>query len=322
MFALPTFLGVSSLFYRFSTTWIIIAVYLLLIFLLMDFLRLFLPMQNVLNGNWLTLGILTLVLTGIFTYGHILYKNTKRVELSIAVSAKDFTHLRIVAISDLHLGFNIGKAELDEWIKLINDENPDIVLMAGDIKDNSMRPLVEQDMAQSLRNLRATYGVYACTGNHEYVGNANESVPFTDFFREANITLLRDSATLINNMFYIIGREDASQPYRKSLADILQSLDRTKPLILLDHQPVNLGEAEKSGIDFQFSGHTHRGQIFPLSWITDLMFEISHGYRKKSNTHIYVSSGIGIWGGKFRIGSQSEYVVIDMKQDSFNIKQS
>jgi predicted MPP superfamily phosphohydrolase len=311
MFIIPALTGTAPILYRAATAWFFIALYLLFIFLLMDLLRLVLPMQNVLNGNWLTLGVLALVMTAVFTYGYIHYKDKKRVELSLTAGAKNLSPLRIVAISDLHLGYTIGKSELDQWIKLINAENPDLVLIAGDIKDNNIRPLIEQDMAASFHSIQSKYGVFACAGNHEYIGDTTK---MTDFFRDANITLLRDSSVLINNQFYIIGREDRSRPNRKPLANIIAPLDKTKPLILLDHQPFHLEEAEQNNIALQISGHTHHGQVLPLSWITDLMYETAYGYLRKGNTHIYVSSGIGIWGGKFRIGTQSEYVVIRINE--------
>jgi predicted MPP superfamily phosphohydrolase len=102
---------------------------------------------------------------------------------------------------------------------------------------------------------------------------------------------------------------------RKPLKDLMYSLTpNLSPLtpkyaIVLDHQPYNLDRAEAAGVDFQLSGHTHRGQVWPISWITDHIYECSWGSHKRGNTQYYVSSGLGIWGGKFRIGTQSEYVV-------------
>ena len=83
--------------------------------------------------------------------------------------------------------------------------------------------------------------------------------------------------------------------------------------LLLDHQPYHLEEAEQNGIDFQFSGHTHHGQVWPVSWITDALYEKAYGSLQKGNTRYYISSGMGIWGGKFRIGTQSEYVVLTIE---------
>jgi len=305
-FFLPT--SIVSVAYRIGIAWFFIALYLLLIFLALDLLRLVLPMQKILFGNWLTLGVLAVVLTAVFTYGYVNYRNIARVELNLAVN-KPINPLKIVAVSDLHLGYGIGKAELDKWITLINCENPDVVLISGDIVDNNVKPLVEKNF--SLEKIKSRYGVYACLGNHEYISNPSRSL---DFLSNAKVTVLRDTAMLINNEFYLIGRDDHSNPKRKSLPELLQTLDTTKPLILLDHQPFYLEETAKNGVDLQVSGHTHGGQLLPISWIANRMWEVLHGYIRKGNSHIYVSSGIGIWGGKFRIGTQSEYVIINLKR--------
>jgi predicted MPP superfamily phosphohydrolase len=92
----------------------------------------------------------------------------------------------------------------------------------------------------------------------------------------------------------------------------MQTTNHDNYIILLDHQPYHLEEAEQNGVDLQLSGHTHRGQIFPINLVTDRVYEKSHGYLRKGNSHIYVTSGIGLWGGKFRIGTQSEYLVMEM----------
>jgi len=304
--------GIATIAYRIGTAWFFVMLYLLLVFLALDLLRLVLPVQKILFGNWLTLGVLAMALTVVFTYGYFHYRKKERVELSVSIDKK-INPLKIVAISDLHLGYGIGKAELDNWVTLINRENPDVVLIAGDAIDNHIKPLVEQNFASSLAKIKSQYGVYACLGNHEYIGEPDKVSHSLDFLRSANITVLRDTAMLINNEFYLIGRDDRVNPKRKPLAELLQPLDTTKPLILLDHQPFHLEETEKNNIDLQFSGHTHHGQLPPISWITKLMYEIPHGCLRKGNSHIYVSSGIGVWGGKFRIGTQSEYVVIELE---------
>jgi predicted MPP superfamily phosphohydrolase len=296
--------------YRVGMAWFFIALYLLLIFLVLDLLRLVLPMQHILFDNWITLGVLAVVLTTLFTYGYCNYRNVKRVELNISIN-KPISPLKIVAISDLHLGYGISKTELDNWIRLINSENPDIVLLAGDITDNFIEPLLKQ--SYSFEKIQSRYGVYACLGNHEYIGEPSKLSRSLEFLHNAKVTVLRDTVTLINDEFYLIGRDDRVNTKRKLLPELLQTLDTTKPLILLDHQPFHLDETEKYGIDFQFSGHTHDGQLPPVSWITKLMYEVSHGYIRKGNSHIYVTGGIGVWGGKFRIATQSEYVVINLE---------
>jgi predicted MPP superfamily phosphohydrolase len=295
---------------RIGTAWFFIALYLLFVFLFLDLLRLVLPMQNILHNNWFTFSILTIVLTSIFTYGYFNYRNIQRVELTLSIH-KPIQPLKIVAISDLHLGYGIGEAEFDKWVTLINRENPDIVLVAGDITDNHIEPLLRRNY--SFEKIKSRYGVFTCLGNHEYIPGGSKITKSLEFLEQAKITVLRDSAILVNNEFYLIGRDDRMNRNRKPLKELLQTIDTTKALVLLDHQPFQLEETEENGIDLQFSGHTHDGQLPPVSWITKKMYEISHGYLRKGNSHIYVSSGMGIWGGKFRIATKSEYMVINLK---------
>jgi predicted MPP superfamily phosphohydrolase len=193
--------------------------------------------------------------------------------------------------------------ELARWIDLVNAEKPDLVLIAGDIIDMSMRPLVEENMAEELRRIEAP--VYACLGNHEYYSGEPEA---QRFYQEAGIHLLRDTSAVVGDLC-LLGRDDRSNLGRKDVAAIVRDADMQKYTILLDHQPYHLERTERAGIDFQFSGHTHHGQVWPISWITDAIYECAFGPHQRGNTRYYVSSGIGIWGGKFRIGTRSEYVV-------------
>ncbi len=197
---------------------------------------------------------------------------------------------------------------------LINAEQPDLVLIAGDIIDISVRPLLEERVAVEFHRLQAP--VYACLGNHEYYSGEPLA---QQFYHEAGITLLCDSVARVGNLC-IIGRDDRTNKRRKPLREIMKRANLTVDgkygtnefTILLDHQPYSLEEAELNGIDFQFSGHTHHGQVWPASWITNVMYENAYGWLRKGNTQYYVSSGMGIWGGKFRIGTQSEYVVLNV----------
>ncbi|MDR1258961.1 MAG: metallophosphoesterase [Tannerellaceae bacterium] len=305
--------SVASLVYRIGFSWIIIFLYLLLAIVLIDIVRLthLLPVDRFFSGSWTGILALMSLIALCLTCGYFNYLNKKKVELSITVDKKagPLNALKIVAISDLHLGYGIGKKEFESWLPLINNENPDVVLIAGDLVDSNIHPLFEQNFAESVSKLRAKYGVYAVLGNHEYIGNAEKSA---QFLRSAGITLLRDSVVLVDDSFYIAGRDDRSNRNRLSVEELISAADRSKPVIMMDHQPVNLEAAEQNHIDLQLSGHTHKGQIWPFSWVVNSLFEHAYGYLKKGDSHIYVTSGLGIWGGKFRIGSRSEYVVIRM----------
>ena len=303
-----------SVMYKIGTSWIFIFIYLLIILLLLDFARVtnLLPLGKWMFNSWLGLSVLTGFVSLIMLFGYVNYFRTDRVLLPITIDKGNTINdnLKIVAISDLHLGHSIGKREFKHWVELVNKENPDLLLIAGDIIDNDCRPLYCQQMEELFQTIETKYGIYVALGNHEYISNVSKSM---DFLRDAGVIVLRDSAVLINDLVYVVGRDDRSNSKRKSIEDLTSSLDRNKPIILLDHQPYHLEEVEKNNINLQISGHTHHGQLIPISWITQLMYEKSHGYLKKGNSHIYVTSGMGIWGGKFRIGTNSEYVVIDFK---------
>jgi len=321
---LPVWL--TSALYKIGTAWFFILLYFFIVMAVKDLFGLanrflhFMPSDAITRytkENWVGLGFMVGFIALVMICGYLKYNWKVRVELPLQIDkpindSTAFPPLRIVAISDLHLGYGIGKGEFEKWIDLINAENPDIVLIAGDIIDNSVRPLNEGNFAESFHKIKAPLGLYACAGNHEYISGLKES---TDFIEKTGVHLLRDSVVLIDSAFYIVGRDDRMNEKRKSVKELVAGLDKSKPIIMLDHQPYHLEEAEENGIDLQISGHTHQGQVWPISAITNAIYEKDHGFLKKGNTNIYVSSGIGIWGGKFRIGTQSEYVVIDINKN-------
>jgi predicted MPP superfamily phosphohydrolase len=146
------------------------------------------------------------------------------------------------------------------------------------------------------------------TGNHEYIGGVEQAVAY---LREHGVTVLRDSCVTLPSGVIIAGREDRSSSSfagkkRKDLSEILDGADTSKPVILMDHQPFHLEEAEHAGVDFQLSGHTHHGQLWPLNYITNAIYEISWGYLRKGATQYYVSCGAGTWGPPVRLGNRPE----------------
>lgn len=217
---------------------------------------------------------------------------------------------RIVCVSDIHLGYGTGKKQLNKYVNLINSADPHVILIAGDLIDNSVTPLYSEKMQEELSNLKAPYGVYMVPGNHEYISSIDKSC---DFIKQTPITLLRDSVVILPNGIQIIGRDDRHNKQRKSLESLAEKVSQESPIILLDHQPYELSKTDSLKIDLQFSGHTHRGQIWPISLLTDIIYEQSYGYRKWDYSHIYVSSGLSLWGPAFRIGTKSEIVVFTIK---------
>jgi len=290
--------------YQGSSSWLFIMIYLVLIFLALDLGRLvhLIPSSVVLN-NWKTAAAIVVGMVGLFTYAYVHYNHKVRVPLMVTTS-KPLPHpLKIVMAADLHLGYVNRADELERWIDLINAENADLILIAGDIIDNRTYSLDYQNMAERLHRLNAP--VYACPGNHEYFSEIQAS---RDFYQRAGIHLLCDEAVTVEGI-NIVGRDDRTNPARKSIATLMQGMT-DKFTIVLDHQPYHLDRAEKAGVDFQLSGHTHYGQVWPLNWIEHTMYQDPYGPTQIGNTQFYVTSGMGIWGAKFRIGTQSEYVVL------------
>ena len=304
-------LPIAQAAYDTGTSSLIIMLYLVMLFLVLDLGRLLhIVPKSLICHNWPSTIAIVVLMSGLFLYGNLHYNNKVRVPLALKTKKtlpKDYT---IVMASDLHLGYHNPRRELARWVDMINAEKPDFILIAGDIIDGSMRPLQEEKMAEEFHRLTAP--VYACLGNHEYFSGSPEA---RQFYRDAGIHLLVDEAAVIDSAIVIIGRDDRMNRHRKPLDALMSGL----PLygrglgggfsILLDHQPYHLDRVEKAGVDFQLSGHTHRGQVWPISWITDHVYECSWGSYQRGHTHYYISSGLGIRGGKFRIGTQSEYVV-------------
>ena len=301
-------LPLSRILYEIGTSSVLVLLYLVMAFILLDAGRLFhLVPRSWLCCNWVTTTALFGLLFTIFLCGNIHYKDKVRVAFDLETSkalTRDYT---IVMASDLHLGYHNTRSDLAHWIDLINAEHPDLVLFAGDIIDISLQPLLKENMAAEFRRLNAP--VYACLGNHEYYSHEPRA---RHFYEEAGIRLLKDSCAVVDDIC-IIGRDDRANPHRADLEKLVQQADSKRYLVLLDHQPHALAQAEQVHIDFQLSGHTHEGQIWPVSWITHALFECAWGRYQRSDTQYYVSSGLGIWGGKYRIGTQSEYVVAKLK---------
>lgn len=186
-----------------------------------------------------------LVLFG-FVNAH--YIRIRTFDISIEKAAGERKTLNIAMASDIHLSSIIGRNRIDRIVEKINSLSPDLVLLPGDIVDGDLNPVVDQNLGESLRKIKAPLGIYAVTGNHEYIGGVERAC---EYISEHGIKILRDSAVFIDKSFYIVGREDRSATKRRSLKDLMENVDIKYPVILMDHQPFHLEEAEANGIDLQ-----------------------------------------------------------------------
>jgi uncharacterized protein len=264
---------------------------------------------------FISMALVTLIVASGFINARI--PGIKKLELHVPKVVPGEKSLKIVMASDIHLGTIIAKRKANRLVETINSLRPDIVLFAGDVVDEDLAPVIKNNLGANLLQIKSKLGVYAITGNHEYIGGVE---PAVKYLREHGVTVLRDTAMIIDNRFYLVGREDRDRPrfagkQRKELSELMQQVNQSFPVILLDHQPFNLGRAVEQGVDLQLSGHTHHGQMWPFNYITTAIYEISCGYKMIGNTHFYVSTGFGTWGPPVRLGNRPEIVEINVKFD-------
>ncbi len=266
---------------------------------------------------WLFAGVtITTVLLILIGFFNAVTPVTKRYDLTVDKSFGDGSDtMSIVAVSDIHLGSIIRRRSMRHLSEMIADEKPDLVLFLGDLIDGSIGPVLRDDLLSYLTLPELPYGKYAITGNHEFMGDLRKSIPYIE---GKGIRVLSDEVVRLDNGVQIVGRTDrtamqGSGPGRASLDSLLSRTDTGAPVILLDHQPYDLSALAGTPVDLQMSGHTHNGQMWPLTIITSKMFELSHGYKKFGNTHVIVSSGFGIWGPRMRIGTRPEILSVTLR---------
>jgi len=303
--------------------WMAFMLYGFLFLFLSEIISVILRLAGVINtGNivsfkkWaylFTISASFILITGGFI--NALIPKVRNYEISIDKPADGLRELKVAAVSDIHLGSIIRRRSMIKLSGILDTISPDLVLLLGDIVDGEIGPVIRGDLLKHFTCPRCRYGLYAITGNHEYIGGAAKTIPYIE---GKGIRILKDEVVEIGNGIQLIGRLDRDSKMfhgteRKPLSALMQFTDLSKPAILLDHQPVNLAESEKNGIDLQLSGHTHNGQMWPLNYITRRIFELSYGYMKKGNTQFIVSSGFGLWGPRVRSGSRSEILVINIR---------
>lgn len=256
--------------------------------------------------------LITATVTGLMfhAYHAVAYPIVKDVYVTLPKGSSDRDSLTVVMMSDLHIGEVIGKELVQRYVKMSNEQHPDMVVLIGDIMDYESRFAEKARIEEDLRQLEAPLGVYAVYGNHEY--RANRIAKYR-WLKKTGATLLIDSVARPDSSFYLIGRDDRINKKRKPLQALMAGIDTTKPVIVLDHQPWSFAEMRMNRADLGLHGHTHNGQLWPYSLLMKLIYECSYGYHQKGPTQFYVSSGIGTAGPPYRVGTVSEMVVLHIR---------
>lgn len=331
--------AVAIVIRRISTYWIGIMLYSLLYVVLFDLLRLIAKHTKLKNtllfsrGSVISIGsVVVACAVATCLYGIFNARNIKVNEYSVTVnkSCGSDKHLKAVLVADMHMGYAIGVDHITNMVEKINQQDADIVIIAGDIFDNSYDGMDDPEgIKAQLKSIKSKYGIYAVYGNHDidekilmgftfdWGGKQLHSEKMTNFMKECNIKLINDESVLINDEFYLVGRRDTDKPgtedgTRAEISELTKDLDKTKPIFVLSHEPDELQKTADAGADIDFSGHTHDGQLFPGNLTIGLFWENPCGMIKKDNMYSIVTSGVGVYGTFMRVGTDAEICSVDI----------
>ena len=281
-------------------------------------------------GGILCLSLAAAVILWGYGMHHALQPRTVSYHLSVQKQTENVDRMRIVLIADLHLGVNSSLAATDRMVALINEAQPDAVVVAGDIFTSSYRGLSHPERyAEALRGIRSKYGVYAVYGNHDVeepllggfalspVTEAFRSSEMEAFFAQSGFSVLTDETVLLPGGVQLVGRVDGEKAgdgtsNRLSPEALLASVDPQLPVVVLEHEPKEFRALAEAGADLILCGHTHAGQIFPGNLVVPLFNENSWGYARMYGADTIVTAGVGYYGPPMRIGTSSEVTVIDL----------
>lgn len=321
--------------------WLGVIQYILTVVLVADFTRLILVKTHLISSLFLSsklvfiitgivcmLLILLISIYGIIHAKKIIYSNYN-VKLNKRVVG--FSKMKIALVSDLHLGYNSTLSHIKKMVRMINNSNPDLVVIDGDIFDNDYNAIKDPDkIINILKEIKSKHGVFAVYGNHDideailagFTFPSKNKVRLSDpkmeeFLNKADIRLIRDDSLLIKDSFYLVGRLDYHKygidvRKRKTIQELLVDVDKNKPIIVMDHQPCELEELAKNGVDIDLSGHTHKGQMLPTGIFGKLVWKNNYGLLKIKGMYSIVTSGVGVYGPNMRIGSTAEVALINV----------
>ena len=217
--------------------------------------------------------------------------------------------MQIALVSDTHLGRWFGNRQIDKMVKLIDAQSPDVVVIAGDVMNDSTAAYDNTNMHEHLSKLRAPLGVYATLGNHDYSGN---QVAIAKAVERAGIQVIDNKSVWLDDSVLLIGRSDETDPARPAATELLSEVRADKPVIFLEHSPADLAQIKGLPIDLHLSGHTHGGQIFPLTTLLKWFTPLVYGAKQLEGTQFLVTSGYGIGAVPFRLGTRSEIWLITL----------
>ncbi|WP_297282858.1 metallophosphoesterase [uncultured Agathobaculum sp.] len=274
-------------------------------------------------------GVALALVCAVSFYGMVHAKQLYVTEYDVTLqgAGEDMT---VALLADLHLGYSTEPAYIERAVQVVNDMQPDLVVIAGDIFDNEYEAIPQPErIAAALASLDSTYGTYACWGNHDLsepilagftwdIADENKNDPrMAEFLEAADVTLLEDRAVTLENGVQLVGRRDPSRSnklaeQRLSPEQLVSSLNQEQPIFVIDHQPEELEALAQAGVDLDLSGHTHDGQLFPGNLLMRLLWDNACGCEQIGDMTSVVTSGLGVWGPDMRVGTRSEVVCVSV----------
>ena len=307
-----------------SSIWMGFVLYLVLLTLGMDLVWALLRVFSILGGKRLRLrvptkrvlavcmGLTVLSLGGVaWLEAHNL--GATRLEIPLRGLPAEMDGFTVVQLSDLHYGMLTENGKLSRVMERVNELRPDLIVITGDLVDEGVSHM--EQMAQPLKLLKSRHGVLAVTGNHEYYAGVNRAV---EIMKSAGIEVLRNEMKVLPSGLQFLGVDDPTGSRRMGdpagdLEKQLSRLERGKPSILLYHQPILFEKAASFGVGLQLSGHTHGGQLYPIIYISRMIYPRILGLHEIGDSKLYVSRGAGTWGPPLRLGSPPEIVHITLR---------
>jgi uncharacterized protein len=307
--SLSSFSGYLLTFYLY----LFLALLLVEIYLLVNRLFQFFSREKLKSFTFKFYALSSMVLFSLIVVaGGAINLNTIRVskyEVEVPRQNSKIDHLQVAFVADLHINQGYSLSFIEQFVRKINELQPDVLLYGGDIVEGDSQNESTDAIESALKSIHTKYGEYGVLGNHEFYSRQDRG----SFFEKAGINMLCDSVIKFDSAFYLAGRYDQQKRNRKSLSKVLQNIPHDLPILMIDHRPTQLQKVSQTTVDVQFSGHTHDGQLFPINLIINSMYELGWGYKKIRNTHFFVTSGLRLWGPQVRTVGKSEIMLIDIR---------
>ena len=318
-------LGLGYASSSFFTSGIVVVMHLFMLCIAADVLNLFL--RKIKRLHWwpglYRSGMLPIAVTlAVLVFAYWNAHNVVKTEYVVHVDKTMSQPVRVAYISDLHAGLTLDAEGLQKYAKEIAAENPDLVILGGDIVDEGTSLECMQLTFQILGDIPSELGTFYVYGNHDRSNHWGEcdytTAQLDAAMAEAGIQVLSDEVLQLRDDLVLVGREDASfggNRERAQSAKLLEGVSQDACILLLDHQPRDLSINKDLGVDLQLSGHTHAGQIWPVGLVSEAfeINEMTYGIQRMEDYHIIVSSGMAGWGYPFRTSGHSEYVMVDIQ---------